>query len=226
MPRLRMTNKLKRSNQKPIKSHQEKVNSYLIHIAFHYENLLGFLQLTGKEQKQRKRRTTKPKPRPENGSEAEEDNENKFRCIHCLKDFAKRKNLLNHVHKNKKCSAKQKLKPYTNSNWWRRNERKIHCKFDNCNGTYSTEDSLWQHYNHIHGLYKSDPNLKRKGTKGAVCRYKPNRQKSSQSQSKGTNLIIIAISFPFTSPIFLQFHTKKRSLRNPSKNLLLRLPPH
>ena len=119
---------------------------------------------------------------------------------------------------------------YTNSNWWRKNDRKHECEYEHCNGTYSTPRSLWTHYNKYHGLKKSDKDFQREINDTGVCNRKPIRKKSSQSQPKGTNLTLsfmnIAISISFIPFTFLQLPIDKPQLRNQRKQLLLLLLQH
>ena len=148
-------------------------------------------------------------------SQDDEDNRDKFTCIYCMKDFAKRNYLLNHVHKNKKCKEKHKGRPYTNANYHRRHDRPFKCKFPKCNGSYASERNREIHYNQIHGLWKSNKSIKKGGLREAVCRFPPNRKKPSQSKLKGNNLyylspisicikyryfVLIPITFKVTAP--------------------------
>ena len=230
MTRPMKKNNLRTKNPRKGQSYQQKVNSFAIYIAFLLLLLLLFLLFTGKGQPLRKTRTAKPKPKimTDDGPSEKE----LFRCLYCYKDFAKRNYLLNHVHKNKKCSAKKMElgHHYTNSNWWRKDDRKHVCEYAHCNGTYSTPRSLWTHYNKDHGLKKSDEEFQREIRDTGVCNRKPIRKKSSQSQPKGRNLTLffmnIAISISFIPLTFLQLPIDKPQLRNQRKQLLLLLLQH
>ena len=103
-----------------------------------------------------------------------------FKCIYCMKDFEKRQNLLNHVHKKKQC--REKHIPYTNCNYYNRDKRPIKCEFSGCNGSYTTKRNREIHYNNNHGVQKSNPEIKRPDL-GPVCKYRPNRKKTFQSKT-------------------------------------------
>ena len=164
-------------NQVTVKLHQHKVKLFSTDISFLFLHL-PILRFSA------------------DNSQDTDDNRDKFTCIYCMKDFAKRNYLLNHVHKNKKCKAKHKESgPYTNANFHRRNDRPFKCKFPSCNGSYATERNRDIHYNRIHGLWKSDPSIKKGGLPEAVCRFPPNRKKQSQSKLKGNNLYTYCIIY-------------------------------
>ena len=106
-----------------------------------------------------------------------------FRCLYCKKDFHRRQNLYNHINKTK-CGKPPHIKG-TNANYWEQDKRPFKCTQQGCNGTYSTDRSLWMHLANRHGLQKSNPEIKRHGTKGAVCKVRNTLAPSKKVATKG-----------------------------------------
>lgn len=109
-----------------------------------------------------------------------------FRCLYCKKDFHRKQNLYNHIYKTK-CGQPPHV-PGTNANYWERNKRKIPCTQPGCNGRYSTDRSLWMHLANRHGLMKSDPRIKRHGTKGPVCKVRKTPAPSKKVATQGNEI--------------------------------------
>ena len=105
-----------------------------------------------------------------------------------MKDFEKRQNLLNHVHKKKQC--REKHIPYTNCNYYNRDKRPIKCEFSGCNGSYTTKRNREIHYNNNHGVQKSNPEIKRPDL-GPVCKYRPNRKNLFNQKPSTVQIFII-----------------------------------
>ena len=107
-----------------------------------------------------------------------------FRCTYCKKDFQRKQNLYNHLYKTK-CGKPPHI-PGTNANYWEMDKRPFKCTQQNCNGSYSTERSLWMHLANRHGLQKSRPDIKRRATLGAVCRVRTSLPPKKKVAKKGT----------------------------------------